>query len=182
MSAIYLIDLAGALTGPITLPVVPGIGCQMPEDAVDLGRKLEAPVEGYVWALVEGKPVQVADQRGQVYSTATGTARPYTALGDLPSGLTEQPWPGPFHVWGGSAWVLDETAQREAAQEVERVWRNVQISATDYLAMPDYPITTAQRSELYTYRQALRDWPDVTLFPDKAGRPQPPVWFAQLSE
>ena len=38
----------------------------------------------------------------------------------------------------------------------EREWR---IRATDYLAMPDYPLTDEQRAEVMAYRQALRDLP-----------------------
>ncbi len=62
----------------------------------------------------------------------------------------------------------------------ERVWRDRQIAATDYLAMPDYPLTDAQRSEMHVYRQALRDWPAAGGFPTQENRPQPPAWLAQV--
>lgn len=183
MKVIYMADPAnGILAGPVVLPVVPGIGVQVPDNAVELTQELAEPSEGFVWALVEGEAALLADHRGTVYSTATGEDRPFDKLGELPEGLTALPWPGRFHVWGGNAWVLDQAAQMEAAQAVERTWRNSQIGATDFLAMPDYPLTDDQRSGLYVYRQALRDWPDVTQFPDPSGRPQPPAWIAQLPQ
>lgn len=54
-----------------------------------------------------------------------------------------------------------------------RARRDALIAATDYLVMPDYPITAKQLASVKTYRQALRDittqadfpqeivWPDV---------------------
>ena len=110
MTAIYLIDPAGALVGPITLPVVPGIGCQIPDDAIELGQALVAPAEGFVWVLVDGVAVQLEDHRGTVYNTASGEAQQLTALGKLPEGLTTEPPPGEFYVWGAGGWQLDEQA------------------------------------------------------------------------
>ena len=182
MSTFYRVGLAGDLCGPVPLFEVPGVGLQAPGDAINLGTVLVEPDAGFVWAWVNGAPAQLADHRGTVYSTATGEAQAFHALGELPEGLTAQPWPGRFHVWSGTAWALDEAARLEAAQGVERTWRNAQIGATDYLAMPDYPLAPDQRSKLYIYRQELRDWPDVTLFPDPSGRPKPPEWIAQLPQ
>lgn len=183
MKAIYLADSAnGILVGPVELPVVPGIGVQFPDNAIELPKALDQPAEGFVWVLVKGKAVLTADHRGMVYSTATGEVKPHETLGDLPEGFTEQPWPGLFHVWSGAGWFLDAAAELEAAHAAERVWRNGQIAVTDYLAMPDYPLTAEQRLQLYAYRQALRDWPDVSTFPDQAARPQPPVWIVDFSQ
>ena len=179
MTAIYLIGLGGVLSGPITLPVVPGIGCQMPDDAIDLGSELVAPAEGYAWALVDSEPVLLADHRGTVYSTESGESRSHTVLGDLPEGLTTLEWPGRFYVWAGDGWTLDQAAQLEAVLGIERAWRNGAIESTDYLVMPDYPINSEQRSELYAYRQALRDWPSLDHFPDQQARPQPPAWLSE---
>ena len=114
MTAIYLIGLGGVLAGPVMLPVVPGIGVQMPDDAIELGQELAAPAEGFVWALVDGAAVQLADHRGTVYSTASGEAQQFVALGELPEGLTIEPPPGQFYVWGAGAWQLDEQAQESA--------------------------------------------------------------------
>lgn len=182
MSAIYLIGLVGELSGPITLPVVPGIGCQMPDNAIELAQELAAPAEGFVWAMIEGDAVQLADHRGTVYGTADGSPQQHAALGNLPAGLTAQKWPGLFYVWEGASWVLDEAAQLEATKAAERLWRNAQISVTDYLVLPDYPISADQRAELYAYRQALRDWPAAGQFPGQQNRPEPPGWIAELPQ
>ncbi|WP_223432546.1 phage tail assembly chaperone [Pseudomonas sp. GL-B-26] len=183
---IYLFDPLGILAGPFELsafPEVPGFGQYLPGNAIQLEKPLAQPEAGHVWALVEGKPQLLADFRGVVFRTEVpGVAEEYSKLGDLPEGLTAKRWPGQFYVWAGGDWVLDEAAQIAAALAGERAWRNAQVAATDYLAMPDYPITAEQRSELYAYRQALRDWPDVTLFPDQSGRPQPPAWIASLAQ
>jgi hypothetical protein len=183
---IYLFDPLGILSGPFELsefPEVPGFGQYLPGNNVQLENPLAQPEAGHVWALVDGEPQQLADYRGMVFRTEVpGVAEEYSKLGDLPEGLTAKRWPGQFYVWAGGDWVLDEAAQITAALAGERAWRNVQVAATDYLAMPDYPITAEQRSELYAYRQALRDWPDVTLFPDQSGRPQPPAWIASLAQ
>lgn len=111
MSAIYLILAGGVLAGPITLVEVPGIGCQMPDNAIELPQELVAPADGYVWALVDGTPKLLADHRGTVYSTATGAPQPFDALGDLPEDLTLYPPPSPFYVWDDGAWRLNEVAQ-----------------------------------------------------------------------
>lgn len=77
----------------------------------------------------------------------------------------------------------DPAAELAAAMAAERVWRDLQLAATDYLTMPDYPLTETARAELIAYRQALRDWPQSDDFPDQSNRPQPPAWLAnQLAE
>lgn len=182
MSVIYMTRADGELFGPITLMEVPGVGVQIPEEAVELAKMLPPPADGFVWAWIDGRPQQLVDHRGTVYSTEDGTESQHGELGVLPEGLTEEVWPGPFYVWSGDRWELDEAAQLAAAQQVERAWRNARIAASDYLAMPDYPITTDQRAELYAYRQALRNWPAAGQFPEQVGRPLPPAWIAELSD
>lgn len=46
-----------------------------------------------------------------------------------------------------------------------RTERNKRIAATDYLAMPDYPISQENLEEIKVYRQALRDIPQQQGFP-----------------
>ena len=38
-----------------------------------------------------------------------------------------------------------------------RAERNARLAATDYMLMPDYPITEERKAQVITYRQALRD-------------------------
>lgn len=182
MTVIYLVGTDGVLAGPITLAVVPGIGAQMPDNAVELPAALPAADAGYAWAFVEGAAQQLPDHRGIVYRTEDGSQLFHDELGPLPDGLTEIPKPGPLYVWSGDGWVLDVVAELEAAHAAERAWRNAQIAATDFLVMPDYPISDARRAELYAYRQSLRDWPVAGQFPDGEHRPQPPDWITEYTQ
>ncbi|MBV4524386.1 DUF4376 domain-containing protein [Pseudomonas sp. SWRI74] len=119
MSAIYLIGLAGVLSGPVTLVVVPGIGCQMPDNGIELPGILPEPAEGFVWALVEGEPVLLADHRGVVYSTATGEPELFNELGELPAGLTLDPRPSPAHAWTEGQWQISAELVTQLHAEAE---------------------------------------------------------------
>ncbi len=65
----------------------------------------------------------------------------------------------------------DNDAQADAA----RARRDTLITATDYLLMPDYPISAAQLAEVRAYRQALRDVPLQAGFPQTIDWPAPPT-------
>lgn len=110
MTAIYLIDPAGVLAGPVVLPIVPGIGVQLPSNAIELADELVVPGAGHVLTMVDGKVETVVDHRGMVFLTATGVQTEWTALGKLPEGYTTEPRPDPFHVWRDGGWYLDEEA------------------------------------------------------------------------
>lgn len=74
-------------------------------------------------------------------------------------------------------WAELEAASVEADSAIKaeaiRAERDALIAATDYLMMPDYPISDAVREAVRVYRQALRDvteqggFPDVVEWPDK---------------
>lgn len=108
---IYIADSADVLSGPVVLPVIPGIGVQVPSNAIQVANKLANPTAGKVWALVGGQPQQLADHRGTVYRTDTGAAEQHTELGNLPEGLTTVPRPSVDHSWSGNAWTFDATLQ-----------------------------------------------------------------------
>lgn len=108
---IYLADNMGVLIGPVELPVIPGIGVQVPSNAIQLPAELPESAAGKVWALVGGQPQQLADHRGQVYSTNTGEPLQHADLGELPAGLTFEPRPSPDHSWNGNAWAFDADLQ-----------------------------------------------------------------------
>lgn len=69
---------------------------------------------------------------------------------------------------------LDQTKLQSIKAEIERQWRN------EELAKADIEVNKALDSNLPTlpnwkaYRQALRDWPDSSDFPDPTKRPTPP--------
>ena len=59
-------------------------------------------------------------------------------------------------------WVAP-TPATPTAEEAARMWRNGELGATDKAAQtPDWP----NRDNILTYRQALRDWPSTSNFPD----------------
>ena len=65
--------------------------------------------------------------------------------------------------------VVDGFTAEEALKESEasrlRSERDRLLSDTDYLLMPDYPLSEEKRSEVEGYRQALRDLPQVEGWP-----------------
>ena len=67
--------------------------------------------------------------------------------------------------------ALDNDALADAA----RARRDALITATDYLLMPDYPISAEQLAEVRTYRQALRDVPLQAGFPQTIDWPALPI-------
>lgn len=126
MNVIYLVDLAGALSGPATFPVVPGIGPQVPENALTLRLPLDAAPEGYVWALVNGEPALLIDNRGVVYNTATGTPEQFAVLGELPEDLTLDPRPSAVHAWLEGQWQVSAELVAQLRSEAQgRVWKAI---------------------------------------------------------
>lgn len=113
MSAIYLLDAVGILSGPVTIPDIPGLGRVLPANAVEL-PELPAPRAGYAWAYRDGQAIEQPDHRGTYYRTDSGERIEHAELGELPEGLTPEPRPGPYHAWQEGAWVLDEEAERRA--------------------------------------------------------------------
>ncbi|WP_339521855.1 tail fiber assembly protein [Pseudomonas sp. EL_65y_Pfl2_R96] len=110
MSSVYLVDSAGALSGPVILPVVPGVGVQLPDNAVELVDTLPMCPPGFVWAIVDGIPLETADLRGTVYRTDTGAQVVWSQLGRLPDGYTTEAPQDRFYVWLDGAWQLDQQA------------------------------------------------------------------------
>lgn len=71
----------------------------------------------------------------------------------------------------------------------ERAWRNHVLQATQWLVFRDAEelevgegttLRTEEFKELLAYRQALRDWPDHSDFPDARSRPVEPDWLEGL--
>lgn len=70
--------------------------------------------------------------------------------------------------------AVPEPTTEEIAAGV-RMERDMLIGQTDYLAMPDYPLTDDEREALTQYRQALRDLPQAEGFPTAMEWPSVPV-------
>ncbi|CEL27851.1 tail fiber assembly protein [Pseudomonas fluorescens] len=104
----YLMDDAGALVGPVEFFVTPGIGVQLPANAVQLAYELPAAEQGRTWAMANGVPRELVDLRGTVYSKVNGAQHTWSELGVLAEEFTAEPCPDEFHVWQDNAWVLSE--------------------------------------------------------------------------
>lgn len=58
-----------------------------------------------------------------------------------------------------------------------RIMRDELISSTDYLVLPDYPISDDERALVFAYRQALRDVPQQDGFPTSISWPEKPSFL-----
>jgi hypothetical protein len=112
--AIYLIDSLSICTGPVELPVIPGLGAQLPGNAIEIESPLAPPQSGHVWIWEDAAAVQIADHRGVAYHKETGKEERWVELGELPEWLTLEPRPGPHYVWRPDGWELDEKAEQAA--------------------------------------------------------------------
>lgn len=65
-----------------------------------------------------------------------------------------------------------KTDDEYAAEARER--RNVLIAETDFMLMPDYPLSESRRAAVAAYRQALRDVPAQSGFPRRVVWPVKP--------
>ena len=58
---------------------------------------------------------------------------------------------------------VEPTPPEPTEQETARMWRDMELSSTDYIVpLTDHP----QRAAYMAYREALRDWPSTDSFPD----------------
>ena len=63
--------------------------------------------------------------------------------------------------WNGSSWEAIVDSAEDIAESAKQ-WRNQELYLTDILTLvPDHP----NKSNLLTYRTALRDWPSTSDFP-----------------
>jgi len=83
--------------------------------------------------------------------------------------------------------VVDPEQLKARLVESARAWRNDEISKVSWLRDRHrdeldlgkaLTLTGEQFSELLTYMQALRDWPESREFPEAESRPVAPGWVA----
>jgi hypothetical protein len=129
----------------------------------------------------------VADYRGFIYSIENGSAIQHDELGEVPYGFTTQPCPGPDYLWIDSKWMLDQAAQARREQTAERAWRDSEVDSIEWLRDrhrdeddlgTSHVLTADKFTQLLTYMQALRDWPQAVGFPSMEHRPLAPSWIA----
>lgn len=76
---------------------------------------------------------------------------------------------------------VPEPTDEEIAEQV-RLDRDRRIAATDYLAMPDYPLGEEEKAAVMVYRQALRDVPSQEGFPRDVRWPDVPKFLCKDPE
>ena len=72
---------------------------------------------------------------------------------------------------------VPEPTVQELASSV-RSQRDAKLSATDYLVVPDYPISPEDLEAVKAYRQALRDIPEQSGFPKNVQWPVEPQFLS----
>lgn len=180
---IYLLDTQSICSGPFDLPVVPGLGPQLPGNALSLESELPVPAKGCVWIYREHKLEQVVDRRGTVYDKSTGKDQAWEEVGDLPESLTHLPWPGAHYVWRDDAWLFDSDAQvlavinRVLAERDGLLYEAALRIAPLQDAMDLDKATEAEKVALLawkTYRVDLNRIEDQSGFPSEIEWPTPP--------
>lgn len=76
---------------------------------------------------------------------------------------------------------VPEPTEQELASMV-RSQRDAKLSATDYLIVPDYPISPEDLEAVKVYRQALRDIPEQSGFPKNVQWPVEPQFLSAKKE
>lgn len=71
--------------------------------------------------------------------------------------------------------ALSEEERLDTLASSVRTQRDSLLAQTDYLLMPDYPITEENLVEIKAYRQALRDVPEQEGFPENVIWPVVPA-------
>lgn len=74
--------------------------------------------------------------------------------------------------------AVPEPTDDDLASQV-RAERDMKIAETDYLAMPDYPLSDEDKAAVMAYRQALRDVPAQDGFPREVVWPEVPAVFSR---
>ncbi|HBP2504703.1 TPA: tail fiber assembly protein, partial [Pseudomonas aeruginosa] len=129
------------------------------------------------WELVE-------DHRGPIYATNGGEHTELVELGPIPDGYTSVAPPGPFYRWSGTAWELDQQAERAAqVAEVEKRRDTLLQEATLRIAPLQDAIdldeaTQAEMEELKgwkQYRVALNRVDQQAGYPSQVDWPSPPA-------
>lgn len=75
---------------------------------------------------------------------------------------------------------VQEPTNEELARNIRAI-RDAKLSETDYLVVPDYPISEENLTEVKLYRQALRDVPEQAGFPKDVIWPEVPKFLCKDS-
>lgn len=120
----YVDEMTREITGPFEPMLVPGIGVQIPGNAIELPQPLPAVESGYAWVWRDGQAAQLLDLRERlVFRKDNGLSFYWTEFGPLPDHLTVTPRPNEYYIWKDDGWVLDadaEGAGQAAQADIER--------------------------------------------------------------
>ena len=103
----------------------------------------------------------------------------------IPEDMGNKDWVAYLEWVADGGQTLPKSTVEEAANE-ERRWRDLELQGVAWLRErhrdqaelgSDTTISADQYSELLTYMQQLRDWPQSVSFPDSSKRPVPPDWI-----
>lgn len=103
----------------------------------------------------------------------------------VPNDIGNKDWLSYLEWVADGGQTLPKSTAEEAANE-ERRWRDTELQGVAWLRErhrdqtelgAGTTLTADQYSELLTYMQQLRDWPQSDSFPDASKRPVPPVWI-----
>lgn len=156
-------------------------GAPMPANATEIVPHDAVPNVCEVWDANGAVWVSVPNYRGVIYDVKTGAARVMETLGDMPDGFTNivppdlstAPGASVYDFTNGS-WVLNGSRAASVASAVAKKQRNVLLSATDYVVMPDTDASDDCLVNFKAYRQALRDLPGTKGWPTNITWPTQP--------
>lgn len=74
---------------------------------------------------------------------------------------------GASHYKDGLAYKAERECDLVLMPALSRRWRDAELAATDRFLLPDYPIAPDLKPAILTYRQALRDYPETGVKPEK---------------
>lgn len=130
-----------------------------------LGKKIYKPLEDpYIYNEYGVKTKNLSESSSDKYSELADWCNKNNAM------IVDQ---GDYY----EAVPVPEPTVQELASMV-RSQRDAKLSATDYLVIPDYPISPEDLEAVKVYRQALRDIPEQSGFPKNVQWPVEPQFLS----
>lgn len=152
-----------------------------------LGTKIYKPLQNDKLPVYEDVEYQVQNEVGE---TVTLTRKEITHYEDNPAPNTLSKY-SELAAWcnANNAMIDDngdyyecvaipEPTQSEKAERI-RAERDALLHETDYLVMPDYPLSSEEKAQVVAYRTALRDLPEQAGFPENVVFPNEPEFLAK---
>ena len=183
----FLFDDEGYLSGAIMVqesPLEPGVWL-MPENATRVKPALNNDyfcrfnVEKNEWEY-EKKPVNPEDFDGLVIDHYKQTPHCKEMRNLIQTIVNQSVKTHKIKRGPNMEWMTEQIPQKTPeelqmdAEEAVRAKRDYLLAKSDYLLAADYPISAEDLAAVKTYRQALRDVPQQSGFPDAVEWPEAP--------